>query len=62
MKPDLDFDEVEVIAQLRRLREHGWGTLVVAVQAGDVRTIRLEEVFKCENNKKLFDGEEDKNG
>ena len=56
MNPDLDPDEMEVITQLRKLREHGWGSLTVTVQWGEVAVIRKEEITRCNNEqRKIFE-------
>ena len=56
MNPDLDFDEMEVITQLRKLREHGWGQLTVTVKAGEIKVIKKEEVTMCDNEqRKIFE-------
>jgi hypothetical protein len=52
---DLDFDEMEIISQLRKLREHGWGSLTVTVQGGEVKVIRKEEITKCDEQRKIFE-------
>ena len=45
----LDLDEMEIISQLRKLREHGWGSLTITVQGGEVKVIRKEEIMKVDN-------------
>ena len=55
MNPDLDPDEMEVITQLRKLREHGWGSLTVTVQGGEVKVIRKEEITKCDEQRNIFE-------
>ena len=45
----LDLDEMEIISQLRKLREWGWGSLTVTVQGGEVKVIRKEEIMKVDN-------------
>jgi hypothetical protein len=55
MQIDLDLDEMEVITQLRKLREHGWGSLTITVQGGEVKVIRKEEITKCDEQKKIFE-------
>jgi len=62
MNPDLDLNEVEVITQLRKLREHGWGSITVTVQAGKMKIMReekitlFEEITTCDNEqRKIFE-------
>jgi len=53
---DLDPDEVEVISQLRKLREWGWGSLTITVQWGEVAVIRKEEITKfIHEQRKIFE-------
>ena len=52
----LDLDEMEIISQLRKLREHGWGSLTVTVQGGEVKVIRKEEITKfIHEQRKIFE-------
>ena len=56
MQTDLDLDEVEVVTQLRKLREHGWGQLTVTVKAGEIKVIKKEEITTCDNEqRKIFE-------
>jgi len=56
MNPDLDPDEMEVITQLRKLREWGWGSLTITVQWGEVAVIRKEEITKfIHEQRKIFE-------
>jgi len=53
---DLDPDEMEIISQLRKLREWGWGSLTITVQWGEVAVIRKEEITKfIHEQRKIFE-------
>lgn len=51
MQTNLDWDEMEIILQLRQLREHGWGQLTVTVQRGKIETVEKKETTKMDQKK-----------